>query len=73
MEVEVLQRGKVSAYDLFKGFGFIRREKGKDVYFYYGDVLGEGVNISVGDYVEFSLKMENKGPRAYGVRRIDIV
>ncbi|WLI08353.1 cold shock domain-containing protein [Pseudomonas sp. FP597] len=60
MDVEGLQRGKVSAYDLFKGFGFIRREKGRDVYFYYDDVQGKEEYISVGDYVEFDLRVEKK-------------
>ncbi len=27
-------KGFVTSYDSFKGFGFIRREKGKDVFFF---------------------------------------
>ena len=67
---EDIHKGVVSAYDTFKGFGFIRREKGKDVFFFYDEIEDDG--IAVGDVVVFSLRDLPKGPRAYGVRKLAI-
>lgn len=64
------ERGVVNAFNSFKGWGFIRREKGKDVYFFYSDVDTEELDLLVGDVVEFSVREEAKGPRAYSISRI---
>ena len=72
-EVEGIQRGKVTTYDSFKGFGFIRRLKGKDVFFFYDDIADDDKSVSVGDYVEFQLKVAGKGPRAYELKKLDSV
>ena len=62
-----IERGVVNAYDTFKGIGFIRREKGKDVFFFYDDIL-EDKSIGIGDTVSFSVRKMPKGPRAYNVK-----
>ncbi|AFM35312.1 MULTISPECIES: retron Se72 family effector protein [Stutzerimonas stutzeri subgroup] len=67
---EIRERGTVNAFNSFKGWGFIRREKGKDVYFYYSDIDNEGLDLLIGDVVEFFVKEEAKGPRAYSISRI---
>jgi CspA family cold shock protein len=56
--------GLVRAYDSFKGFGFIRREAGKDVFFFYDDIMHDDKVISVGDTVSFILEAAPKGPKA---------
>ena len=56
--------GTVRAYDSFKGFGFIRREKGKDVFFFYDDIVHDDKVISVGDTVSFNIEAAPKGPKA---------
>ena len=44
-----------------KGYGFIRREDGKDLFFHISGVLGtEFKNLKVGDKVEF---LEAEGPK----------
>ncbi|EMP0916909.1 TPA: retron Se72 family effector protein [Pseudomonas aeruginosa] len=63
-------KGFVTSYDSFKGFGFIRREKGKDVFFFYDDVLEGHSDILEGDIVEFEVRKEKKGPRAYFLKRV---
>ncbi|EKQ6421152.1 retron Se72 family effector protein [Pseudomonas aeruginosa] len=63
-------KGFVTSYDPFKGFGFIRREKGKDVFFFYDDVLEGHSDILEGDIVEFEVRKEKKGPRAYSLKRV---
>lgn len=65
------ERGIVNAYDTFKGFGFIRREKGRDVFFFYDDIEGDDKGITIGDTVSFSIKTLPKGPRAYNVKRLN--
>lgn len=56
--------GRIRMYDNFKGFGFIRREKGKDVFFFYDDIEGDDRNIVEGDTVSFYVQLAPKGPRA---------
>jgi CspA family cold shock protein len=62
--------GVVTTYDTFKGFGFIRRAQGRDVFFVYDDINPEHNDIFVGDQVEFEVKSEPKGPRAYNIKKI---
>lgn len=64
-----LERGFVTVYNVFKGYGFIRREKGKDVFFFYDDIIDSQLELISGDRVEFELKNEPKGPRAYKVKK----
>lgn len=67
---KILNRGFVNSYDSFKGFGFIRRDKGRDVFFFYDDVEDVNAGVVMGDTVDFEVRDEPKGPRAYNVRRI---
>ncbi|UYM15202.1 retron Se72 family effector protein [Endozoicomonas euniceicola] len=57
-------RGYINTYDPIKGFGFIRREKGKDVFFHYSELKTDEGKIGVGDYVTFSTEKSGKGLRA---------
>ncbi len=59
-------RGFVRVYDPFKGFGFIRREKGKDVFVSYA-VLNDEIEIAEGDWISFEIEMKPKGPSAINV------
>jgi len=61
--------GIVRAYDFFKGFGFIRRDKGKDVFFFYDDILDDDKVISVGDTVSFTVEKAAKGPKARTLKK----
>lgn len=61
--------GIVRCYYPLKGFGFIRRERGKDVFFYRTDASGEEILLD-GARVSFVLRQEGKGPRAYCVERV---
>lgn len=69
MSDAVIDQGTVSSYDTFKGFGFIRRDKGRDVFFFYDDVA-ETEGLIVGDLVRFEIKNAPKGPRAYKVLKL---
>lgn len=61
--------GVINAFNDFKGFGFIRREKGKDVYFSIDD-FNDDINIdsiSVGWKLVFDISKTKKGPRALNI------
>lgn len=60
--------GIVRCYYPLKGFGFIRRSKGKDVFFYRNDASGEEILFD-GAQVSFVLRTEQKGPRAFQIER----
>ena len=59
------ETGTIHHYNQLKGFGFIRREKGKDVFFFFVDFINNTTDIVIGEKVEFEVKKEFKGPRAY--------
>jgi len=61
--------GLIKTYDAFKGYGFIRRQKGKDVFFFYADVDGSDANLGEGDHVSFEVTRAPKGPRAKKLRK----
>ncbi|WIT12246.1 retron Se72 family effector protein [Paucibacter sediminis] len=61
--------GVIRCYYPLKGYGFIRRLKGKDVFFYRSDASGEEMLFD-GAQVSFILQEENKGPRAFEIERI---
>lgn len=60
--------GYINTYDPIKGFGFIRRKKGKDLFFHYSNLETPEELIGEGDNVVFSIEKTGKGFRA-----IDIV
>lgn len=66
-----VERGHVNAYDTFKGFGFIRRAKGRDVFFFYDDIEGENKDLTIGDVVTFTIKALPKGPRAFAIKKLN--
>ncbi|WP_154139705.1 retron Se72 family effector protein [Photobacterium damselae] len=64
-----LCRGFINAYNDFKCIGFIRREKGKDVFFSIDD-LNPNIdvdNIKLGLELTFELFKTPKGPRAKNI------
>jgi CspA family cold shock protein len=63
--------GKVKWYDVEKGFGFLSREDGADVYV-RSSALPEGVaSLKPGMRVEFGVAQGRKGDQALQVRLLD--
>ncbi|MEW6568758.1 MAG: cold shock domain-containing protein [Chloroflexota bacterium] len=60
--------GKVKWFNSGKGYGFIEREGGPDVFVHYTAIRGEGFrNLEEGQQVEFSIEQGKEGPRAADV------
>lgn len=59
------QTGTVKWFDSGKGFGFIEREGGKDLFVHFRSIVGEGHRSLVdGQRVEFTETQGQKGPQA---------
>ena len=60
--------GKVKWFDGKRGFGFITRDNGNDVFVHHTSIKGEGFRtLSQGDEVEFEIREGRKGPEAQNV------
>ncbi len=60
--------GTVKWFNGTKGFGFIEREGGKDVFVHFSAIQGDGFkNLAEGQKVEFTVEQGPKGPQASNV------
>jgi len=60
--------GTVKWFNGTKGYGFIEREDGPDVFVHYSAIQAEGYrNLQEGQQVEFSVEQGAKGPQASNV------
>jgi len=63
--------GTVKWFSRAKGYGFIQREGGEDVFVHFSAIQGEGFrNLEEGDQVEFSIENGPKGPQAVNVVKL---
>lgn len=63
-------RGKVKWFNNVKGYGFIGRDDGPDVFVHYSALQQEGYkSLQEGDDVEFEIVEGKKGPQAENVTR----
>ena len=62
------ERGTVKWFNERKGYGFISRESGGDVFVHHNEINGEGFKtLKEGDRVEFVVTQGQKGPAASDV------
>ncbi len=62
--------GKVKWFNDSKGFGFIQRDDGADVFVHYSAIQGDGFkSLREGQDVEFDLYDGEKGPQARNVSK----
>jgi cold shock protein len=64
-------KGIIEWFNNSKGYGFIGREDGPDVFVHYSGILGDGYRtLQEGDFVEFDIVQGSKGPQAGNVRKV---
>ena len=63
--------GTVKWFNSGKGYGFIGRNDGADVFVHYTAIAGDGYrSLQEGDNVEFEIVQGQKGPQAAEVTKI---
>ena len=66
-----LTTGTVKFFNAEKGFGFITRDEGADVFVHYSNIEGSGYrSLADGQRVEFDVAPGRKGEEAQNVRVI---
>jgi CspA family cold shock protein len=64
-----MAQGTVKFFNADKGYGFISRERGDDVFVHFSNIAGEGYKtLSEGQRVEFDVARGKKGDEAQNVR-----
>ncbi len=64
-------QGKVKWFNAEKGFGFIDRGKGQDVFVHYSQIVQDGYkSLNEGETVEFELFESDRGLQAKRVEKV---
>jgi CspA family cold shock protein len=63
--------GIVKWFNEKKGYGFIEKEEGGDIFVHISDIIGFGYQkLSEGNRVTFDIMQGNRGPKATNVRKV---
>lgn len=66
-----MERGTVKWFNNEKGYGFIARENGKDVFVHFSAISGDGFkSLNEGQEVEFEIVEGDRGPQAANVTKL---
>ncbi len=64
------EEGTVKWFDERKGYGFISRASGDDVFVHFSSIAGDGFkSLQEGDQVSFDLEESERGPQAVNVAK----
>ncbi len=65
------ERGRVKWFDADKGYGFLVRPTGDDLFVHHSEVQGDASSLSPNADVEYEVGRNDRGPNARRVRLID--
>jgi len=66
-----MPEGTVKWFNAKKGFGFLERDNGDDVFVHFSAIQSDGFRtLNEGDKVKFDIVEGEKGPSAANVKRI---
>jgi len=66
-----MEKGTVKWFNATKGFGFISRGTGDDVFVHFNAITGNGYkSLNEGDKVEFDVE---KGPKGFQATNVSVV
>jgi CspA family cold shock protein len=66
-----MEKGTVKWFNGAKGYGFIKRQNGEDVFVHFRAIVGEGYKtLNEGDAVQFEVERGPKGLQAANVEKV---
>jgi CspA family cold shock protein len=66
-----MEKGTVKWFNSSKGYGFINREEGEDVFVHFNAIIGDGYkSLDEGDEVQFEVTEGPKGLQASNVSKL---
>jgi CspA family cold shock protein len=66
-----MEKGKVKWFNAAKGYGFISRETGEDVFVHFKSIVGEGYkSLNENDAVQFDVE---KGPKGFQAVNVTVI
>jgi len=66
-----MEKGSVKWFNNSKGYGFITREEGDDVFVHFNAIEGDGFkSLDEGDQVQFNVEQGAKGLQAINVSKV---
>jgi cold shock CspA family protein len=64
------ERGRVKWFDAEKGYGFLVRPTGEDLFVHHSEVRGDPASLAPNDEVEYEVGRNDRGPNARRVRPV---
>ena len=66
-----MEQGTVKWFNANKGYGFISRESGEDVFVHFNSIVGNGFkSLDEGEHVQFEVQQGPKGFQAANVSKV---
>ncbi|MEJ2726689.1 MAG: cold-shock protein [Deltaproteobacteria bacterium] len=66
-----MAEGIVKWFDARKGYGFIKRDEGQDLFVHFSSIDMDGYKrLNEGDQVTFEIEETDRGPQARNVRKV---
>ena len=66
-----MEQGTVKWFNDSKGYGFIQKDSGGDIFVHHSGIIAEGFKtLREGAKVEFEVENTEKGPRAISVKEL---